>query len=267
MFKGVSIKNFNATFQSEEDCRQYLYDLKWKSGFICRHCGNNTAWKGRTRFHKRCIKCGYDESCTAHSIFHKIQFPLIKAFIMTFQISVLKKGMSTIELASSVDVEQKTAWRFKRKLQDAMGDWITSHRGKLTESRGSAIDAITITHRRKAENGLQRVEVEVKKYKKTGSLAEIISCYGKFLYLDKADPCDLFKGRYRSKSKDIRIWNFKVWLTGIHHHCSGRYLHGYLNEFCFRYNNRSRRDIAWHTIMKSIIVKSSLGKAKRGKET
>ena len=52
--------------------------------------------KGKTRFHLRCQSCGYDESVTSHTVFHKPKIPLLKAFGMTFRLAVKKKGMSTL---------------------------------------------------------------------------------------------------------------------------------------------------------------------------
>ncbi|RYG41508.1 MAG: IS1595 family transposase, partial [Chitinophagaceae bacterium] len=63
---------FIQNFATENDCKEFLYKLKWKNGFVCRRCGNDKFWNGRTRFHARCRGCGYDESLTAHTIFHKL---------------------------------------------------------------------------------------------------------------------------------------------------------------------------------------------------
>ena len=120
MFKGMSIKEFNRAFQNEGDCHQYLFDLKWVNGFCCRRCGCTQSYKGKTRFYMRCRACRYDESVTAHTMFHKLKIPLIKAFGMAFRLSVKKKGMSTTELAKEFSINQKSSWLFKRKTQEAM---------------------------------------------------------------------------------------------------------------------------------------------------
>ena len=49
-----------------------------------------------------------------------MHLPLMKAFYLLFRIVTKKKGMSTVELAGEVSVQQKTAWLFKRKIQVAM---------------------------------------------------------------------------------------------------------------------------------------------------
>ncbi|MEJ7739723.1 MAG: IS1595 family transposase [Chitinophagaceae bacterium] len=120
MFQGITISEFNKFFTSEDDCRQYLFDLKWNDGYRCRNCNGKKSCKGKTRFHLRCTQCGYDESVTAHTLFHKMKIPLLKAFGINFRISVRKKGMSTIELANEYGINQKSSWLFKRKAQEAM---------------------------------------------------------------------------------------------------------------------------------------------------
>jgi len=83
-------------------------------------CKHTDFYKGRTWHHRRCRKCLYDERVTAHTVFHDLKMPLLKAFQMSFRIPAKKKGMSTVELGCEVGVQQKTAWFFKRKLQIAM---------------------------------------------------------------------------------------------------------------------------------------------------
>jgi Transposase zinc-ribbon domain len=51
MFQGISIQQFNKFFKNEDDCKQYLFDLKWKEGYKCRRCGFTKSYKGKTSFH------------------------------------------------------------------------------------------------------------------------------------------------------------------------------------------------------------------------
>src|ERR1700753_1573193 len=98
MFRGISIDQFNKYFQTDEDCRLYLFNLKWKNGFRCFRCKKTKGYKGKKSFNIRCAGCGYEESVTANTLFHKLKIPLLKAFGMLYRIGVKKKGMSTLEL-------------------------------------------------------------------------------------------------------------------------------------------------------------------------
>ena len=45
---------------------------------------------------------------------------MLKAFEIAFRVTVRKKGMSSCELSKEVGCNQKSAWLFKAKLQEAM---------------------------------------------------------------------------------------------------------------------------------------------------
>jgi len=51
----------------------------------------------------------------------------------------------------------------------------------------------------------------------------------------------------------IHIMNLKGWLRGIHHHCSKERLHGYLDEYHFRYNRRSNMDTIFDLLIRKMV--------------
>src|SRR6266487_6347916 len=107
MFKSTSLLDFNCRFKSNEDCYQYLMDIKWQEGFICSKCNGTEYWKGKEWQNLRCKQCGYEESATAGTLFHKIKFPLLKAFHICYRIGVSKKGMSSNELLKRCSCAKK----------------------------------------------------------------------------------------------------------------------------------------------------------------
>ena len=118
---GLNSIEFHRRFQSDEDCLEYLSELKWSDNlYTCRKCGCDRYCKGRTQFSRRCIKCGYDESVTAYTAFEKCKFSLLVAFHIVFKTSTKVKGMSSRELSNEFDLRQKTCWSFKRKVQQCM---------------------------------------------------------------------------------------------------------------------------------------------------
>ena len=120
MKKSNDLISFIENFGTEEQCLNQLIDIKWGNGYECRKCSHKVAVKGRTWHHRRCQKCGYDESSTAHTLFHKLKFPLVKAFMIVHQLSTMKKGLSTLEISRQYGIHQESAWFFKRKVQSAM---------------------------------------------------------------------------------------------------------------------------------------------------
>ena len=120
MFEGVSIFDFSNKFTNCEGCKDYLSDIKWSSGYKCRRCGHVKYCGTRRYGERRCTKCGGVESATAHTLFHKVKFPLLKAFYIIFYLSTSSKGMSTYEMARKLGMSQPVVWRFKRKIMLGM---------------------------------------------------------------------------------------------------------------------------------------------------
>jgi len=284
MFQGISIQQFNKFFKDEDSCKQYLFDLKWKDGYRCRRCGCTKSNKGKTRFYLRCKRCGYDESVTAHSMFHKLKIPLLKAFGMAFRLSVKKKGMSTTELAREFSVNQKSSWLFKRKTQEAM-----KSSGKYLLDTKVEVDEILIggpqsnkRGRNKGDKKLVVIAVEKVKGNKIGrAYAEVIEqasgeCLKPFFerYIDKDNAqiiTDEWRGYWPLQSEfeikqkpsnggkgfpglHVVIMNLKGWIRGIHHHCSERFTNGYLNEFFFRFNRRNFLTSIWHKLIERFMT-------------
>jgi len=102
-FRGVNSINFHKRFKDDKDCYNYLADIKWPDeNFKCKKCGHNKFCSGKKPSSRRCIKCRYDESPTARTMFDKCKFSLLVAFHIAFKISVRKKGMSSLELSSDL---------------------------------------------------------------------------------------------------------------------------------------------------------------------
>ena len=87
MFQGLNAIEFAKHFMNNEDCYNYLIELKWSKGYQCSRCGCKEFYKGRTYYYRRCKSCYYDESVTANTIFHGIKMPILKAFHMTFRLT------------------------------------------------------------------------------------------------------------------------------------------------------------------------------------
>lgn len=120
ILKELSRKAFRERFGTKLACYQYLAELKWSDGYFCKRCNHEKYIKGKQPCSRRCCKCGYDESTTTGTLFHKLKFGIDKAFEALYEISTSKKGANSIWLAERLGVNQKTAWLFRQKAQLAM---------------------------------------------------------------------------------------------------------------------------------------------------
>jgi hypothetical protein len=113
-------EEFIAKFANDLECRRFLCALKWDKGFLCRKCNHPAAVRGRTWYFKKCQRCQYDESCTAFTLFHKVKFPLYKAFRITYELVSIREILSISELSERHSINSKTAAKFKKKVKDAI---------------------------------------------------------------------------------------------------------------------------------------------------
>ena len=111
---------FTDLFDSDNSCYHYLVYLKWADGDKCNKCSSNKYGRGKKWHSRRCLKCRYDESATANTLFHKLKFPISEAFHIILQLLQIPQGISSNELSRQYSICQKTAWFFKRKVQQGI---------------------------------------------------------------------------------------------------------------------------------------------------
>ena len=120
LMKDVNFDEFSRIFPDKDSCLKYLENLKWAKGYECKKCGNTKPCEGKEEYSKRCTKCRYDESPTAYTIFHKLKFPINKAFYMLFLVYANKDKITSLELSQILSLRQSTCWNFNKKVQDVL---------------------------------------------------------------------------------------------------------------------------------------------------
>lgn len=76
---------FYKRFQDEVTCYNYLAEIKRDEGYVCKKCGLTDYCSVRKPHSRRCIRCKYDESPTAETMFDKCKFSLHLAFHIVFK--------------------------------------------------------------------------------------------------------------------------------------------------------------------------------------
>ena len=107
ILKELDRQAFTERFTTNQDCYEFLADLKWSEGYSCKRCGSTVHIKGKQPCSRRCSKCGYDESTTAGTLFHKLKFDILKAFGMLYEITTSKKGVNSIWIAERFGLTRK----------------------------------------------------------------------------------------------------------------------------------------------------------------
>lgn len=120
--KDIDKELLEELFNNDEKCLEFISELKWKEGFVCRKCGNKNYCSGKSLFSRRCTKCKSEESATAGTIFHNCKFPISKAFYIVYTTCKGNEEISTYEYARRLSLRQMTCWKFKDKLQKMITD-------------------------------------------------------------------------------------------------------------------------------------------------
>lgn len=103
-------------FTDSNKVLEYVAELKWEKGFVCRKCGNTNYCEGKTPFSRRCTRCKTEESASAHTIFHNIKFPINKAFFILYHICSLRTKCTSEKLSNTLNINQMTCWKFKSRI-------------------------------------------------------------------------------------------------------------------------------------------------------
>ena len=117
--KSLTPEQFESIFPNPLSCYQFLVNLKWGNGYQCIKCNHTKYSEGHSKFSRRCSRCGYDESITSNTVFHRIKFPIEKAFYILYLVNGSDKHYTLDELSELLELRRNTVWSFKKKVEDA----------------------------------------------------------------------------------------------------------------------------------------------------
>jgi transposase-like protein len=262
---------------------EYLGQIKWEKGYRCRNCGHGHHMPGKKPFSRRCKSCKYDESATSHTLFHKVKFPVEKAFELLFLVSTSRKGVSTKALSEELEMPYETCLNFRRKAQKAMessqahpltgrvdvdetaiGGYDPGSQGRAKGDKKLVSIALELT----ALGGFGRAyAVKIADY----SSQELQKIFDRHISKEASVKTDKWSGyiplkeaypkleqEYSDKGGNfpqlhLHILNLKSWIRGLHHHVNEEYVQRYLDEFHFRFNRRAFRDTIFHKLIERMV--------------
>ncbi len=119
MQKLIGFDEFRNIYPDESSCCLFLEEMKWKDGYTCKKCGNHDYGKDDVTLMRRCKKCNYKESVTCGTIFHRLRFPIDKAFYILILTSTGRE-INISQLSQTIDLRMKTCWEFHNKVKKIM---------------------------------------------------------------------------------------------------------------------------------------------------
>ncbi|MEB3801986.1 IS1595 family transposase [Flavobacterium columnare] len=282
VFKGQNLLEFAECFKTDEDCKKYLSDLKWKEGFLCRKCGH-TASQIRKDFSRTCNICSHTESSSANTLFHKCKFGLRKAFFICFEMATTTKSLSALQMSVRYGVQENTARLFMHKVRESMkssenhpmdgivhvdefvvGGHEETKQGRSYDSKKKkAVCALELTE----DGKVKRFYILKIKDFSSKSLRQI---FDKHIEKEAKITTDKWKG-YAPISEEYNITqilskngsNFKAlhtmihqvktWIRTTHSWVSDGNIQRYFNEFCYRINRSQNKESIFHNLINKMV--------------
>ena len=113
-------QEFLAQFKNENDCWDYIFQIRWPNGFVCPKCSGHKYWLTEQKL-IHCSFCGHQSSVTGGTIFHGTRKPLLLWFHIMWWVVAQKTGASANNLMDFMGFgSYETAWSWLQKLRRAM---------------------------------------------------------------------------------------------------------------------------------------------------
>ena len=123
----LTAAQFDAIFQTEVDCVNYLVARRWSEGVRCPRCDNDKVYALASGQHWQCTQCapggstGYRFSHLSGTIFENTKKPLRDWFKVVHLMLVSKKGMSALQIKRYMGFgSYETAWLMCHKVRVAL---------------------------------------------------------------------------------------------------------------------------------------------------
>ena len=269
---------FDARFSDPNACYDYLFTIKWPSGFLCKKCGNNRYWLSKRHLYI-CSRCNHQHSLTAGTIMDSSKKPITYWFKAMWWFTTRKSGVNAVNLKELLGfgsyytascwlqkLRRCTICRDRKKLSGrvevdefVIGGQKPGKRGRGAE--GKTIVAAAV-ERDEIQREIGRIRLHVILDCSSFSLETFISENiepGSTVVTDAwSSYPSAVKGQYHQPINQSKSGNGPEQLYGVHLVASlvkrliqgthqGRfdpkYLQNYLDEFVFRFNRRKSKFI------------------------
>ena len=278
--QSLTLFEFQKLSPDDHACHKHLAQLKWPDGFFCEKCGHTHYCKGKLDRTRQCNRCGYQATPASGTLFHKVKFPMLKAFHIVYFIATNKQGIPSTELSRKSGMGQKTCWRFKRKVMKAMADshpfplmgneMMAGQQEEGTKGRQNQDKKPVAVAVERAGKGIRRMYARVIRDAGNESLRPFFKDHIDLNATIKTDKCPGYRplqneypnltrvksGKKGNNFPDMHraIMMFKAWLRGTHH--SVEHLQACLNEYCYRFNRQPMKGNIFDNLMGRIVQHS-----------
>ena len=266
----INFQEFQEKFNTEEACREYLFELRWTNGYECPKCGCKEYYLISTRNKYQCKSCRYQASVTVGTVMDRSHLSLRTWLLAIYLIARDKRGYSAMQVSKELDLPYNTAWFLVHRIRHAMAQRDNNYtlagivemddtyfgkpgkggkRGRGT-SKIKVLVALSKADNRKPQFAKMQVVPNLKG-KTIAGFAENFITPGSVVQSDayhsyRKPLAEKYLHEYQVFNSDsgmlhwlhIIIGNAKAFVLGTYHGLGQKHLQSYLDEFCYRFNRR-----------------------------
>ena len=282
--KPINLADLMHEFCDEAKCRRYIEMLRWPRGASCPRCESTKVYRLENRPLLLCSSCEHQFSATAGTIFHDTHLPLTKWFLATMLLCESKKGMSACQIQRSLGVSYKTAWYLCHRIRAAMLEVAPGKLGGTVEIDETYVGGKKRRWRPKTDKavviGIRQRNGELRLIRsqdaKSATVREIIDAnVGGHVEVIMTDESAIYPwalnklpkekhktinhtreyahGDIHTNTIESAFSLLKRGIVGTWHKVSAKHLPAYLDEMCFRFNNRKNQFLFRDTLVKLIL--------------
>jgi transposase-like protein len=283
MMEHVDLCSLIEKFGTDEKCRKAIEALRWPDGVRCPSCQSEKISRIVARNQFDCDSCRYQFSATSGTIFHDTHLPLWKWFLATYLLCESKKGMAALQMQRMLKTTYRTSWYLCHRIRAAMLEVAPEKLGGTVEIDETYVGGKARRWRPRSEKsvviGIRKRSGELRLIRAKDATAktvqEIIDAHvGQDVEVIMTDESAIYPwalkklpkenhktinhtkayahGDIHTNTIESAFSLLKRGIVGTWHKVSAKHLPAYLDEMCFRFNNRKNPYLFRDTILKLI---------------